>query len=208
MEYTEKAPHTLFSFVLDNSASVTDDRLGAWISAFRAFTDEVAGNSAFSFELVLFDALEPTVAKSFDDAVIAPVSGGRFPLFAPAVTLACERLTARAQALAEAGEAVHRPCLFILTDGFTVDETEATARYLDGLERDEQLQYLPFALSDAPLCERVAPFDRIKHIIPIAEGGISGFFGFVKTLLAERATQAAGEPLRLSRNDFEGWALL
>ena len=208
MEHTEKTPHTLFSFVLDNSASMSDERLGAWVAAFRRFADEVAENHDFSYELVLFDALQPAAAKPFDKEEIAPISGGRFPLLARAASLAAERLMAQAKALADAGEAVHRPCLFILTDGFSIEETERAAEHLDALERAEALQYLPFCLSDAPLCERVVALDRIKHIIPITADGFVGFFAFVKGLIAQRSTQPVGEPLRISRNDFEGWALL
>ena len=208
MEHIEKTPRTLFSFVLDNSPAVSDACLGAWISAFRALCDEMAQKQDFSWELVLFDALQPTVAKGFEDDAIAPVSACSFPLFSRAVSQACDRLLAHAVALAERGEILHRPCLILLTGGFSIDETEAVANRLDALERAEQIQYLPFSLSAQPLCEGLLAFDRVKHIIPIAPDGQEGFFAFIKGLIKQRDAQLAGEPLRLSRNDFEGWAVL
>ena len=207
----EKAPRTprlLISFVADNSASVNGERLGALMGAFRRFAQTTAESGNPEWELLTFDTIEPAVVKSFDDAQVAPVSAERFPLLGRAALTAAKRLTARVAQLRAAGEEVYRPWMFLLSDGFTVDNMSEAATTLDTMEKNGELLYLPFKLSAKLATERLQCLDRNKHMIEIKEDGIEGFFDFVRRMIEQRAALAPDVGIKFAKTDFEGWAVL
>lgn len=198
----------LVSFVADNSPSVSRERLAALMSGLRRFSAAHAEDGALEWELICYDGFTPTVAKSFEDADISPVYAGRMPLFGRACRTAADRLLARAEALRAKGHTVPRPWLFLLSDGFTLDETEEVAAMLDTLEHEGALMYLPFRLSPTLTHERMQAFDRIKHMIEVKEGSTDGLLAFVEEMLTRRMALPADEPMQFQKTDFEGWALL
>ncbi len=201
-------PCQLVSFVLDNSASCTREKMAALMGGFRRLAAETAQGEGVQWELCCYDTFAPAVVKSFDDTEIAPVSMGRMPLLSRAVTTASERLFARAEQMRAAGAVLTRPWLFVLCDGFAFDDTSALAAHLGEMEKGAQVLYLPFKLRPTLMSERLDVLDRTKRMIEITEGGIEGFFAFVGTLLRRRAALAPEEGLALSKSDFEGWAVL
>ncbi len=205
---TGTAPYQLISFVVDNSASCEREKFSALMGAFRRFAAAHAENESFAWELICYDAFEPSVAKSFDSAEISPVFLGRMPLLARATDKARERLLAKAAQLRAKGAVVHRPMLIVLSDGFTFDDAEELARSLDAMEREGKLTYLPFRLGSTLYTERMRAFDRVKHMIEIREGQIEGLLAFLDTLLVRRAELPVEQAMKLEKTDFEGWALL
>ena len=207
-EIMQKKPRLLVSFVIDNSASISDERLGALVAGFRRFGAEVAEMEDLEWELICFDGFTPRVVKSFESPEIAPVPAARFPLLGRTVELASGRLMARAAMLRKSKEEVHRPWLFVLSDGFTVDEVASAATALSDAEGRGELLYFPFRLAPSPLCARLTEIDRIKHLIEILPDGTDGFFAFVKAMAKRRAELAADEGVKFAKSDFEGWAVL
>lgn len=208
MEESVKKPKLLLSFVMDNGVSVSGETLGALMSGFRAFFAETAENGDLETELICYDTFAPRVVKSFASPEVLPVKGGRFPLFARATDLAMDRLFAREAEWKGKGEETARPWLFLLSDGMTLDETEAVVARMDAAEREGRLMVLPFRLSPKLRSERIQSLDRTKHMIEILEGHIPDFFGFVTAKLRARDEAPAGGAARFTKNDFEGWALL
>ena len=208
MEEALKTPKLLFSFVLDNSVSLSDERLAALMADFRAFASQALAYLALEWELTVFDGFAPFVAKSFADSAVAPIGSGRFPLLSRALDLAAARLSARMAELREAGEEVYRPSLFLLTDGFCVDSLEETVARLEDMEARGELSYLPFRLSEAPLSEGLRDFDRIKHMIRILPDGREGFFRFLLQTAERRFALPTEESMKFAKSDFEGWAVL
>ena len=202
------APRQLISFVIDNSASSGKEKLSAMMSGFRTMAAQLAENSAIEFELSCFDALSPAVVKPFDKAEIASVYANRFPLLGRAVLSATDRLADRVKTLREQGVALYRPMLFILSDGFTLDDTEEMVSRLDAMEHAGEITYLPFKLSKKLSTERMQSLDRVKHMIEIKEGHIADFFGFVASLVEQRQALAPEVGLKFKKTDFEGWAEL
>lgn len=197
----------LVSFVLDNSASVSKEKLSALMSGFRRIC---AGSEKYDFlewELLTFDTFTPCVAKGFADAEIAPVRAGRMPLLGRAVQLATERLLARAGELEKEGEELFRPWIVILSDGFTFDDPSPAVAELEEMEQSGRLIYLPFKLSGKLYTERMQSLDRVKHMIRIKDGQIDQFFTFFEGLL-DRRTEGEEGGLKFRKNDFEGWAEL
>lgn len=201
-------PHLLLSFVLDNSAQMSGEQLSDLMNGFRAFAERTAKSMNLEWELLTFDAFAPMVAKSFEKKEIAPVPAERFPLLGRAATAAAERLSARAEALRAAGETVHRPWMFILSSGFTMDGMEEVAVKLDGMEKAGELLYLPFKFSDKLFTERLQCLDRKKHMIEICHGHVSDFFAFLDRMIERRAALSSDAGIKFSKTDFEGWAEL
>ena len=143
-----KTPFLLISFVVDNGPSMTEERLNSLTEAFKHFA-ESEKPVRLEWELLSFDAFAPTVNKSFDSADFSPVAAKRFPLLGGAVLTAADRLCARAKALRDGGEEVYRPWMFVLSDGFTVDDMAQAAQRLDAMEKGGELLYLPFKLTHA-----------------------------------------------------------
>ena len=195
----------LLSIVLDNGVRVSDDRLSSLMGGLRQL---LVPREGVESELIVYDGLAPLVAKSFDSDQILPVSGGRFPLLARAAELALDRLEARKKALFDEGVPLYRPLLFLLTDGFCIDSTDELSARLEAAERAGLLTYLPFCLSEAPLCERVADIDRIKRMPRLLQGGTEGLFAFLSALIERRLAAPIEEGLKFSKSDFEGWAVL
>ena len=206
-EILQKKPRLLVSFVIDNSASISDERLGALVAGFRRFGADMKENDDFEWELICFDALAPRVVKSFEQAEVGPVPAARFPLLGRTIELASTRLMSRAAMLRKAKEEVHRPWLFVLSDGFSVDEVAAAATAVSDAEGRGELLYFPFRLGGA-LCARLSEIDRIKHMIEILPDQTDRFFGFVKEMATRRAELGAGEGVKFAKSDFEGWAVL
>ena len=198
----------LVSFVLDNSASVSKEKLSALMAGFRRLAAERDKHPALEWELLCFNGFAPSVIKSFDAAEIQPVRAGRMPLLGRAMQGAASRLAARVTALKKEGKSLYRPWLFVLSDGFTFDEPAVVATTLDEWEKGGKMLYMPFKLSATLYNERMQAMDRVKHMITVKEGGIDGFFAFFDTLLTRRAEPGAQGALKFSKNDFEGWALL
>ena len=202
-----KMPCLLISFVLDNGPSMTAERLNALTEAFARF-NESEKTVRLEWELLSFDAFSPTVNKSFGSDEIKGVAANRFPLLGRTVLAAAERLTARARALREAGEELYRPWMFMLSDGFTVDDmTEATAR-LEAMEKGGELLYLPFKLTPKLFTERLQCLDRNKHIVQILQGQLDGFFDFVQRMIEQRGALSPDVGIKFAKTDFEGWAVL
>lgn len=198
----------LVSFVLDNSASVSKEKLSALMGGFRILAAEGEKYPTLEWELLCFDAFAPAVIKSFDSAEILPVRAGRMPLLSRAIKTAADRLSARVDALRAEGQTPFRPWLFVLSDGFTFDTPAQAASELDAWEKEGKVVYLPFRLSPKLYNERMQAMDRVKHLIAIKEGGIESFFGFFTSLLARRAEAGEQGALKFHKNDFEGWAEL
>ena len=198
----------LVSFVLDNSASVSKEKLSALMAGFRRLAAEQSKYPALEWELLSFNGFAPSVIKAFDSAEIQPVRAGRMPLLGRAMQSAAARLTARVSALKKEGKMLYRPWLFVLSDGFTFDEPTTVAATLDEWEKGGKMLYLPFKLSDTLYNERMQAMDRVKHLITVKDGGIEGFFTFLNTLLSRRTEPGSQGALKFSKNDFEGWALL
>ena len=205
---TGNAPRQLISFVIDNSASCAKEKLAALMSGFRAMAAQSAQNGAFEFELSCFNAFAPAVVKPFEANEISPVYANRFPLLGRTVLAAVDRLAVRSKALQAQGVALYRPMLFILSDGFTLDDTEEMVSRLDALEHAGDIIYLPFKLSKKLSTERMQSLDRVKHMIEIKEGHIPEFFGFVSSVLEQRLALAPEVGLKFKKSDFEGWAEL
>ena len=204
-----KSPRLLISFVMDNSCTVTPDRLQALTAAFSAFGAGVRENASLEWEWITFDGFAPAVIKAFDSTEAAAVSPDRFPLLGRAAMTAVDRLSARVAALKEQGCTVHRPWLFLLSDGFSVDSSEEAALRLDSMERNGELLYLPFKMSQKLTTDRLQYLDRNKHMIEIRqEGGLEGFFAFVTRMVEQRATLPADVGIKFAKPDFEGWAEL
>ncbi len=198
----------LVSFVLDNSASVSKEKLSALMSGFRRLAAEREKYPGMEWELLSFDGFAPAVIKSFDKEEILPVRAGRMPLLGRAMQTAATSLVARATALEKEGKTPFRPWLFVLSDGFTFDEPATVATALDAWEKEGKILYMPFRLSQKLYNERMQAMDRVKHMITVKDGGIESFFAFFTSLLARR-TEAGGEgALKFRKNDFEGWAEL
>lgn len=205
---TGNAPRQLFSFVIDNSASVSKEKLSALMGGFRAMITPEAAVPGFEFELSCFDAFAPGVVKPFEKNEISPVYAGRIPLLGRAVLAAADRLCARVEALRAEGVELYRPMLFILSDGFTLDDTEEMVSRLDAMEHAGEVTYLPFKLTKKLYTERMQSLDRVKHMIEIKEGHIPDFFGFVSSLIEQRQALAPEVGLKFKKSDFEGWAEL
>lgn len=208
MEDIVKKPKLLISFVLDNSSQMKEKCLGEMMTGFRAFAECTASREELEWELLTFDTFAPMVVKPFDGREVSPVPADRFPLLGRAAMAATERLEARVRTLTEKGETVHRPWLFLLSGGFTMDDVEEVAAKLDGMEREGKLLHLPFKFSEKLTTERLQPLDRSKHMVEILKDGIGGFFAFLDRMIEERATLAPDAGIKLSKTDFEGWALL
>ena len=187
----------LVSFVLDNSAALSKEKLSALMSGFRRLAAQT--NSTLEWELLTFDGFSPAVAKGFCDTEIRPVRAGRMPLFSRAIQEAAERLGARAAEL----QCTHLPWLIVLCAGFAFDDPVTV---VTELEEKRAVVYLPFKLSPTLHTERMRAMDRVKHMITIKEDGIDGFFAFFEELLARRAGGEGG--LKFRKNDFEGWGEL
>lgn len=203
-----KNSRLLISFVLDNGVTVSPERLQALAKAFDAFSATHRENASLEWELIGYDGFAPAVIKSFEQSEQAEIKAGRFPLLGRAAMTATDRLFARVSALKAEGVTVHRPWLFLLSDGYTVDSLEEVAAGLDGAERNGELLYLPFKLSPRLMTERLQHLDRNKHMIEITEGGIDGFFAFVNRMIEQRASLEAGVGIKFAKTDFEGWAEL
>lgn len=198
----------LVSFVLDNSASVSKEKLSALMSGFRRLAAEKGKYPSMEWELLSLDGFAPAVIKTFDRDEILPVRAGRMPLLGRAMQTAAANLVARAAALEKEGKTPFRPWLFVISDGFTFDEPALVATTLDAWEKEGKILYMPFRLSPKLYNERMQAMDRVKHMITVKEGGIESFFTFFTDLLARR-TEAGGEgALKFRKNDFEGWAEL
>lgn len=208
MEEQNQSPTLLLSFVVDNSASMQAGKLAELMPAFRDFATGMQERPDVEFELVLFDTFAPTVAKSFDSPKVNPVSGGKMPLLGRAIDLAGTRLFEREAALTAAERPVFRPWMFILSDGMTLDAMEESVNRLDSAERAGKLMYLPFRLSPKLLSDRLHYLDRTKHMIEIIPGHIADFFAFVAKMADLRRTLPADAPMKFSKSDFEGWAVL
>ncbi len=206
MEDNMKTPHLLISFVLDNSSQMDGECLGKMMTGFRAFAERMAERAELEWELLTFDTFSPMVVKAFDEKEVRPVLADRFPLLGRAAMAAIERLTERAKALCAKGEAVHRPWLFLLSGGFTMDDMEEVAAKLDGMEREGEAQYLPFKFSRYLSTEKLQCLNRSKQMAEIRE--VDGFFNFLDRLIEQRAALAFDEGIKLSKTDFEGWAVL
>lgn len=205
---TGQAPRQLISFVIDNSASVGKEKLSALMGGFRAMAAPEAQDPTLEWELSAFDAFAPAVVKPFDQNEIAPVYAKRIPLLGRAVLAAADRLCARVAALQKEGVPVYRPMLFILSDGFTLDDTEEMVSRLDAMEHAGEVTYLPFKLSPKLYTERMQSLDRVKHMIKIKEGHIPEFFSFVASLVEQRRALSPDAGLKFKKSDFEGWAEL
>lgn len=203
-----KNSRLLISFVLDNGITVPEERLQALTGAFAAFAEAQRENSGLEFELIAYDGFAPTVVKSFEQTAPDAVKAARFPLLGRATMTAVDRLISRVEALKAEGVTVHRPWVFLLSDGYTVDSMEEVANRLDGLERSGDLLYLPFKLSPTLMTDRLQYLDRSKHMIEIKEGGMDGFFAFVNRMIEQRASLEAGVGIKFVKTDFEGWAEL
>ena len=208
MEENIKTPHLLISFVLDNSAQMDSEYLGALMNGFRAFAEQTAQNANLEWELLTFDTFAPMVVKSFEGNEVAPVAADRFPLLGRAAMAATERLTARVEALHTQGEEVYRPWMFLLSGGFTMDDMEAVAAKLDGMERSGEVLYLPFKCAPKLYTERLQCLDRNKHMIEICRGQVDGFFAFLHRMIEQRAALAPDVGVKFTKTDFEGWAVL
>lgn len=208
MEENMKKPRLLISFVMDNSASVSGERMGEMMTAFRAFAARADLPCVPEWELLTFDAFAPTVAKSFDDKEIAPVAARRFPLLGRAVRCAADRLMERVKKCKDEGDTVYRPWMFILSGGFTVDAMETATAMLDRLEKGGELLYLPFKLTESLKTERMQCLDRHKHMIEIKEGRIDGLFTFIENMIGQRAILTPDVSVKFAKTDFEGWAVL
>ena len=208
MEDIVKKPKLLISFVLDNSAQMKGESLGEIMTSFRAFAERTAEREDLEWELLTFDTFSPMVVKSFAGREVSPLPADRFPLLGRAAMAATERLEARVKALTDQGECVHRPWIFLLSGGFTMDDMEEIAAKLDGMEREGKVLHLPFKFSEKLTTERLQPLDRSKHMVEILDNGISGFFAFLDRMIEERATLAPDAGIKLSKTDFEGWAVL
>lgn len=202
-----KNPRLLISFVLDNGCTVSAERLQALGEAFTGFAAATA-NAEIEWELIAFNGFEPAVLKSFESGEPTPAVPDRFPLLGRAVMTAVDRITARVAALKAAGQGTHRPWLFLLSDGFTVDSMEEVTARLESMERAGELMYLPFKLSPRLSTDRLQYLDRSKHMIEIKEGGLAGFFAFVTRMIEQRATLPAEVGVKFAKTDFEGWAEL
>ena len=198
----------LVSFVLDNSASVSKEKLSALMAGFRRLAADKDKYPAMEWELLSFDTFAPALIKGFEAQEIHPVRAGRMPLLGRAMQIAAKRLTARAAALEKEGMVPYRPWLFVLSDGFTFDEPAVVAAELDALEKSGKILYLPFRLSPKLYNERMQAMDRVKHMITVKQGGIESFFTFFAALLARRAEAGGDGALKFRKNDFEGWAEL
>ena len=202
-----KTPFLLISFVVDNGPSMTEERLNSLTEAFKRFA-ESEKSVRLEWELLSFGAFASTVNKSFDSNEIKPVSPDRFPLLGRTVSTAVDRLAARAAKLRDGGEELYRPWMFILSDGFTMDDMrEATAR-LDAMEKGGELLYLPFKLTPKLLTERLQRLDRNKHIVEISAGQLDGFFAFVQRMIERRGALSPDVGIKFAKTDFEGWAVL
>lgn len=208
MEEQNQSPVLLLTFVADNSASMQGEKLSELMPAFRDFAATMSHNSEVEFELILFDTFAPTVAKAFDSPEVRPVSGGKLPLLGRAIDMAGTRLFEREAALTAAGKPVYRPWMFILSDGMALDAVEESVNRLDSAERAGKLMYLPFRLSTKLLSERLHYLDRTKHMIEIIPGHIADFFAFVARMADLRRTLPTDAPMKFSKTDFEGWAVL
>ena len=208
MEESVKKPKLLLSFVMDNGVSVSGEKLRAMMSGFRNFFAATAENTDLETELICYDTFAPRVVKSFVSPEVLPVGGGKFPLFARATDLALDRLFAREAEWKEKGEETARPWLFLLSDGMTLDETEAVVARMDTAEREGKLMVLPFRLSPKLRSARMQCLDRTKHMIEILDGHIPEFFSFVSEKIRAREELPASTAIRFSKTDFEGWALL
>ena len=202
-----KLPCLLISFVVDNGPSMDEARLNDLMSAFARFVNE-QGTVRVEWELLCFDAFSPAVIKSFDRDEIEPVQAKRFPLLGRTVLTAAERLLARFNALREGGEELYRPWMFLLSDGFTVDDMSQAAARLDEMERGGALLYLPFKLTPKLVTERLQCLDRNKHIVEIKEGRIGDFFAFVQRMIEQRGALSPDVGIKFAKSDFEGWAVL
>lgn len=198
----------LVSFVLDNSASVSREKLSALMGGFRRLAADAEKYPMLQWELLVYDTFTPFVVKSFDTSVLAGVRAGRTPLLGRAMQSAAARLMARAAQLEGEGKSLYRPWLFVLCDGFCLDEPCVQATALDTLEKQGKLVYLPFKLSKALYNEQMQAMDRVKHMIGVKEGGIEHFFDFFDTLLSRRNDTGGEVAWKLEKNDFEGWAEL
>lgn len=202
-----KMPCLLISFVVDNGPSMTKERLHTLMEAFQRFA-EGEKSVRLEWELLSFDAFAPTINKSFESDELTPVAADRFPLLGRTVLTAVDRLTARAKTLRDGGEELYRPWMFILSDGFTVDDmTEATAR-LEAMEKGGELLYLPFKLTPKLLTERLQCLDRSKHIVELLQGQTDGFFAFVQHMIEQRGALSPDVGIKFAKTDFEGWAVL
>ena len=192
----------LVSFVLDNSASVSKEKLSALMGGFRRLATAAAQYPELEWELLSFDGFAPAVIKSFDSAEILPVRAGRMPLLGRAMQTAAQRLSARAEALEKDGKTPYRPWLFVLSDGFTFDEPAVVAGMLDAWEKEGKMLYLPFRISERLYNDSMQAMDRVKHMIAVKEGGIESFFNFFTALLARRTEAGHEGALKFSKNDF------
>lgn len=208
MEEQKQSPTLLLSFVVDNSASMQAGKLAELMPAFRSFAADMREKTHVEFELILFDTFTPAVAKAFDSPEIRPVSAGKLPLLGRAIDLSFARLTEREAKLTAAGSTVFRPWMFILSDGMTMDAMEDSVTRLEEAERAGKLMYLPFRLSQKLISERMQYLDRTKHMIEIIPGHIADFFDFAKKMIELRRTLPTETPMKFSKSDFEGWALL
>ena len=202
-----KTPYLLITFVLDNGPSMDQARLSALMDGFRSLA-ESEKSVRLEWELLSFDAFAPTVNKSFDSDDLRPVEARRFPLLGRTVLTAADRLMSHAKALRDGGEELYRPWMFVLSDGFTVDDMTQAAQRLDAMERGGELLYLPFKLTPKLFTERLQCLDRNKHIVEILEGQIDGFFAFVQRMIEQRGALSPDVGIKFAKTDFEGWAVL
>ena len=202
-----KNPRLLISFVLDNGCTVGEERLQALQTAFADFAAATA-NADLEWELISFGGFEPTVIKSFESRELTAIVPNRFPLLGRAAMTAVDRLTARVAALKAEGGKVHRPWLFMLSDGFTVDSMEEVTARLEGMERSGELLYLPFKTSPKLSTDRLQYLDRSKHMIEIKPDKLADFFAFVTRMIEQRAALAPETGIKFAKSDFEGWAEL
>lgn len=201
-------PRLLITFVMDNSASVSAERLHVMQDAFGAFAAATAENSDLEWELITFDGFSPKVVKAFEAKELQPVAPNGFPLLGRATMVALDRLGLRLEALRAAEVAVHRPWIFLLSDGFTMDTMTEVSSRLDSMEREGRVIYLPFKLTEKLSTERLQALDRNKHMIEIKEGKIQAFFDFVARMISQRAALAPEVGMKFAKTDFEGWAEL
>lgn len=201
-------PRLLITFVMDNSASVSAERLQMMQDAFAAFAAATSENSDLEWELITFDGFAPKVIKAFEEKALQQISPNGFPLLGRATMLALDRLVLRQETLRAAEVPVHRPWIFLLSDGFTMGNMTEAASRLDSMEREGQVIYLPFKLNEKLSTERLQALDRNKHMIEIKEGKIQAFFDFVSRMISQRAALAPEVGMKFAKTDFEGWAEL
>lgn len=199
----------LLSIVIDNSASMKNNKMDLIKSALSNFDKKINENGIneyLKYQVVTFESLHAKDFKKFESRLeVDALRALGIPLFNKAILRANENLQEEIKNVTSNNFEIYKPWLIVLFDGINFGQVSESTKLISHAISNNKLTYFPFMLSNNDIDESLKELVDLKRPLIISQFKYENLFDWIIKTLTQRIMTPFDQPAKLDFMDFDGW---